>query len=336
LFEIDFIPVGEAGRHGDAIALRFTKQDGSVARVVIDAGFEPSGRALVEHFDRWYGTRAVDLAILTHPDGDHIGGMGHVIRDLEVETLCLHRIGERGGSTLRAAKEVSDLIELAESQGTTVAEPFAPSYAFGGMLRFLSPTEDWYHDLVQAQVAETGGVGGTRLSHVVRAARRAGRRFLDSLPGERRFDDDGGTNPRNNSSIVSLLEVDGTRFLFTADAGVPALERAWDQLQAFGANTSPPEFVDIPHHGSRKNASSDVLDRLLGPVGQAQTKSAYVNVAPEAERHPSPRIANAFMRRGYRVSETRGRPIRYSSSDAPDRGWSPLVALQPMLEEEDD
>lgn len=71
--EIDYVPVGKGGRHGDAIAMRFTQPGGDLVHVIIDAGFEENGEALVDHVRRYYNTNAIDLAIVTHPDGDHIG-----------------------------------------------------------------------------------------------------------------------------------------------------------------------------------------------------------------------------------------------------------------------
>lgn len=91
--------------------------------MIIDAGFEDDGEALVEHVQRWYGGKTVDLAILTHPDADHIGGMGVVVQELDVGTLCVHRLGARGGSSLPAADAVEELIELAEGRGTSIQEP---------------------------------------------------------------------------------------------------------------------------------------------------------------------------------------------------------------------
>jgi Metallo-beta-lactamase superfamily len=113
MHEVDFLAVGQAGRHGDAIAIRLTRPDtGGYVQVVIDAGFEESGTVLANHVKHYFGTRSVDIAILTHPDADHIGGMGKVIRELDVGTLCVHRLGERGGPTLPAAEAVDELIAL--------------------------------------------------------------------------------------------------------------------------------------------------------------------------------------------------------------------------------
>jgi beta-lactamase superfamily II metal-dependent hydrolase len=339
VYEVDFLPVGKAGRHGDAIAMRFTRPDtGTYAHVIIDAGFEEHGDALVEHVRSYFNTDSIDLAIVTHPDGDHIGGMDTVIRELNIGTLCIHRLGQRGGAGLPAADAVDELIQLAEDNGTAIHEPFAGTWAFGQALRILGPTEDWYAELVaeqQAEASERAAAAG-RGRGLAEAARLLGQRFVAALPVEIPFDDAGGTNPRNNSSAVTLVEVDGHRMLFTADAGVPALERAWDWLRDNVGDTSPPRFTQLPHHGSRHNASSALLDRILGPTGQAQTKTAFVNVAEEAKKHPSPRIANGFMRRGYRVYQTKGITIHHFGAGAPDRGWQPATPLEPLDEEQED
>lgn len=76
MFEVDFLPVGDGSRSGDAIAMRFTRPDtGSLAHVIIDGGYEDDGDALVEHFTNVYGVKYVDLVVLTHPDADHRGGI---------------------------------------------------------------------------------------------------------------------------------------------------------------------------------------------------------------------------------------------------------------------
>jgi beta-lactamase superfamily II metal-dependent hydrolase len=332
MYEVDFLAVGEAGKHGDAIAMRFIRPGtGACAHVVIDAGFDQSGKDLVAHIKKYYETSSVDLAILTHPDGDHIGGMGHVIRDLDVAELWVHRLGERGGSGLPAADAVDELIGVAEDKGTIVNEPFAGRSGLGGLLRILGPDEEWYEQLVREQQAESKGAAraaGRLLAGVVLTAQR----FIAALTDENRFDDAGGTNPRNNSAVITRLELDGHTLLFTSDTGVPAQHRAWDWHEQNGGTMSPPQFVQLAHHGSRNNASSELLDRILGPAGQEQTRTAFVNVGPGAVKHPSPRVANAFMRRGYKVGQTRGMNIRYGHDAPPRAGWSPLRPLEPLDE----
>lgn len=336
MHEVDFLPVGDEGQSGDAIAIRFSRPTGANAVAVIDAGFKDDGLALAKHIPRWYdGTTKVDLAILTHPDADHIGGMGEVVQRLDVETLWLHRIGDRGGSSLPAADAVEDLIGLAGDRGTDVVEVFAGDSAFDGALTVLGPTEDWYRELVDSQVGEAAArasAGWRSKSYMKVVDRRSAAYLPDEIP----FGDEGGTNPRNNSSIITMIEVEDHQMIFTGDAGVPALERALDQYESLRGSWAPVDFVQIPHAGSRHNASSEFLDRFLGPTGQVETRTAFVSVASKATKHPSPRVVNAYMRRGCAVCETRGNSIRHKSADAPDRGWHSATPLEPMDESVED
>jgi beta-lactamase superfamily II metal-dependent hydrolase len=337
MYEIDFLPVGDGGRSGDAIAMRFTRPDtGGYAYVIVDAGFKDDGEALVEHVKNYYDTTSIDLAILTHPDGDHIGGMGEVVRGLAVKELWLHDLGGRGGAGLPAADAVDELIEVAGEQGTVVREAFAGSSAFNDALVIIGPTIEYYEQLVaEEQEVAKAAVEGRGMSFGSSVSVLA-QRFLAALPVEIRFGDAGGTSPRNNTSMITLLQLDGEQFLLTADAGVPALDRALDWVEEQGARVYQPKFVQLPHHGSRHNASSEFLDRLLGLTGQQPVRTAFVSVTREAEKHPSPRIANGFMRRGYRVYPTHGQPICEPSPDAPDRGWTPLTPMAPLDESPED
>jgi hypothetical protein len=60
------------------------------------------------------------------------------------------------------------------------------------------------------------------------------------------------------------------------------------------------KFVQIPHHGSKRNVGPAILNRLIGsPVAQGTNKfTAFVSVPKKGEpKHPSKRVTNAFMRR---------------------------------------
>jgi hypothetical protein len=105
-----------------------------------------------------YNTDQIDLAILTHPDGDHIGGMGKVLQGLDVKQLWLRNIGAHGGASLPAAKAVGDLINRANTEGTKVYEVWAGQQAFGGALTILGPSREYYLELVAEQVAGAGTV----------------------------------------------------------------------------------------------------------------------------------------------------------------------------------
>ena len=161
---------------------------------------------LVDHVHQHYETDHIDIAIVTHPDQDHIGGMGRVLEGLNVDVLCVHRLRKHGGGELPAADAIDDLIKIAQDQGRSIHEPYAGSNAFGGALTVLAPDEAYYTQLVADQVGEerTGRGAARRSSRIVSAARAAGDRFASLLRPEIRFEDQGGTNPRNNTSVIGL------------------------------------------------------------------------------------------------------------------------------------
>jgi beta-lactamase superfamily II metal-dependent hydrolase len=140
--------------------------------------------------------------------------------------------------------------------------------------------------------------------------------------------------PRNNSSLITLLHLDGNRLLLTDDAGVPALSRALDFAERHGLDGDL-DFLQVPHHGARRNASSAFLDRLVGPAGQAEgARTAFVSVSPGcAHEHPSGRVINAYQRRSCRVIATAGES-KCSISGVPLRAGSVAATpLGPMVEE---
>jgi len=88
-FELDFLDV-ETSKSGDAIALRYKLgNDGRQYVHVVDAGFQSTGTAMVEHIRRYYGTVLVDHAVATHHDGDHSGGLREVLEKCEVGKLWM-------------------------------------------------------------------------------------------------------------------------------------------------------------------------------------------------------------------------------------------------------
>src|SRR5207245_1804863 len=116
---------------------------------------------------------------------------------------------------------------------------------------------------------------------------------------------------------------------FTADAGIPALTQAAQYMDGNGVNRGAIEFIQVPHHGSRRNVGPTILNRLLGPIQavEKRTRTAFVSVAKEAgPKHPSKRVTNAFRRRGAPVHATQGQG-KYHYHDSPDRGW---VSSEPL------
>ena len=354
MYEVDFLPVesdsGPGSKSGDAIAIRFTvESDGREAIVVIDSGYASIGDNMVEHISRYYGGGSVDLVISTHPDADHLNGLATVLQELDVKELWVHqprrhRTDVADFSNLEA---LDNLLDVAKQRGVTVSEPFAGANRFEHQLIVLGPTKVYYEELLDQHLEEERA-GGSRsvaasissaVSRVLGLAGSAIERVLSFLP-EETLTDEGETGPRNNTSTVILLQVDGHRMLFTGDAGIPALEGAADVYEALrGAFADAPlTFIQVPHHGSRRNVGPTILNRMLGhpSAPHAAAVSAFISSAKASKKHPAAGVVNAFTRRGCDVVATEGRAICAPHLAAARPGWVSLAPLPPLDESADD
>lgn len=122
------------------------------------------------------------------------------------------------------------------------------------------------------------------------------------------------TTSENEMSVVVLGKMDEENFLLTGDAGIRALDSAIVYAEEKDeAIKDTVKFLQIPHHGGRRNVSPSILDRLIGEiVDEDKTigKTAYVSVAKDSD-HPLQMVVNAFIRRGVKVYKTEGNIIHH-------------------------
>jgi beta-lactamase superfamily II metal-dependent hydrolase len=336
MYELDFLAVGDGERSGDAICLRYTPQGTNVPLVgVIDAGFLVNGDQIVDYVESFYKTTKVDFVLSTHPDEDHINGMGGVVRNLDVGTLLIHRPAQHGYSNNTGAKPAEELTELAEKKGAAVIEPFTGVNGWGGSFLIAGPTVEFYEQMLEEQTETVKPSASKSLAArfgapLLKAARLA----VSAFPTERDFDDAGGTNSRNNSSAILSLMVDDRHLIFPGDAGVQALAEALDFLDSQGRTTRYPSVVVLPHHGSRRNLDLKMVDRIFGPHSDGTFGYAIASVSAESD-NPSPRVANAVGRRGYPVLATKGTGFRLPWNAPARPGWDAAKEPLPPLAESD-
>lgn len=346
--EIDFLAVGEESQSGDAILVRvgdlYGPRSGQTV-ILIDGGFRDTADAVLDHLRTHYGTTHIDLMVSTHPDSDHINGLRELVDraakdvdQLTIGELWLHRPSRWQKAIERSLKKVADhpyadavkrtlqgaadLEEAASRLGIPIREPFT-GLAYGdGMIQVVGPTEDFYQSLFEEESATSREE--SRLLRWLGALREMVTAIAEDWDVET-LGDGGVTSPINNSSAVIMVRVDEEFALFTGDAGTPALHLAADILQAAGYHEQHMRFIQVPHHGSRRNVGPTVLDRLLGPrrAEDDSTRTAYVSAARAgAPKHPAKKVTNAFRRRSRRVYVTAGEG-KCHSKNSPDRsGWS--------------
>ncbi|MBW2045507.1 MAG: MBL fold metallo-hydrolase [Deltaproteobacteria bacterium] len=357
-FEIDFLPVGDGERGGDAICLRYGNINGQrneYVVIVIDGGTKEVGKAIVSHIQRYYRTNQVDLVISTHPDADHCSGLIEVLEGLIVKILWMHKPWDHGeeikslfqsgkitDTSLRenlkkALEDSYSLYNLAIQKEITVHEPFSDETGQHPNLFILGPSKEFYESLLPhfretPEPKQKIPVLQKAFEVALEAAKDGVSWIAEKWNIETLVDPEPYlTSFENNSSVVLLLKVDAKTFLFTADAGVEALEEAYNKAVALGIDLKQSHFAQIPHHGSRRNVGPSILDRIIGPKlnEEKKIKTAFVSVPKKGDpKHPSRKVTNAFKRRGAGVVVTKGRSILHHSPDSPQReNWSTVEVL---------
>ncbi|HDM8204855.1 TPA: MBL fold metallo-hydrolase [Vibrio campbellii] len=349
-YEVDFHAVGEESKSGDAITIRITDgQNQSI--IVIDGGYKENGKAVTEHIKKHYGTDVVDLIISTHPDADHINGLFPIIENLNVSKLMISKpwefdnlsehfsdgrftdksLGEKIAGSLNKAV---DLVSLAEEQGVEVLTPCAGmSMTFSSaQLVILGPSEDYYKELLpkilDEKPAEKNQAG---LESLLKNAIDTVVSKIKSIWGKDNLSEDAETSPLNSTSIITMINSDGNSLLFTGDSGIEALKNANSQYCSWSSGQKLKMF-QVPHHGSRRNISSDVLDMYIGPhvkKGETRSISAICSAAKNSDKHPRDSVVNALLHRGTKVIATKGISIRHHYKMEKREGWdSPVTPIE--------
>ncbi|MCC4249670.1 ComEC/Rec2 family competence protein [Microbacterium testaceum] len=346
MYEVDFLPVeaeeGGSTKSGDAICMRITtpSRDEPVV-VVIDGGFGAVGEDLAAHIEQYYGTKRVDLVISTHPDGDHINGLVKVLENCEVGELMMHLPWKynRQAAEISNFERIVELYDLAVRKSIPITEPFTGVVRFDGAVRVLGPTVAFYEEQLAGDVsAVTGAVElsarGSFGSQMLATGKKVLERVLSAFPVETLSDAD-ETSARNKGSVITLVQADGKRLLFTGDAGIPSLDHAADEYERIVGTFSdyPLDLLQAPHHGSHRNVGPTVLNRILGRKGEAYGSTlAVISSAKLSEKHPSPKVTNALGRRGATVNVTEGTTLCYGATNR--AGWGPATPVPPLEEGE--
>ena len=343
-FEIDFLDV-DAKDSGDAIPLQY-EIDGETRIHVTDGGFQKTGDKVVEHINTYYDEPdTIDAVIVSHPDGDHAGGLQTVLEEFEVSELWMLRPWEyvdelidrfayyRNKENLaKKLKEVypniAKLEEIAKENDIPILEPFQGEEI--GDFTVLAPTKERYLDLVV--VSEKTPKESKKSLSLIRAAW-----------GEETFSTE-GTSEENEMSVIQYANLCNQKILLTADAGCVALDEAADYAPTAGLSLPNIDRFQVPHHGSRRNLSTDILDRWLGEILPESERpeegtgsfTAIISASEDDDDHPRNVVVRACIHRGAEVVSTEGSNLR-TKRNAPKRdGWTAATPLDYPSDQEED
>jgi beta-lactamase superfamily II metal-dependent hydrolase len=277
---IDVLPAGR----GDALWIECDTGGSRPWRMIVDGGMPDTFPVLRERvLELDADDRIIDLAVVSHIDADHIGGLLALLTaaaDLGVQFgdvwfNGLSQLPESEGVQSRSFREGESLVKLLSGAGSV---PLPWNVAFGGCAAMTSG------DAAIALV-ELGAAPTITLLSPTPCRLIALRKTWDAaLEGVRRgvapeppsppeppapLDDlealaatptamDGSR--ANGSSIAFLLEHRGASALFAADAFVPVLGAALTTLANLrGGQPVHLDAFKLSHHGSKANVTPELL-----------------------------------------------------------------------------
>ncbi len=314
---IDMLDVGK----GDAYVVELHDDEGRKFVLAIDGGTMEQSEKIITHV-RDYHNGAIDLAICTHPDTDHIGGLINLLEHSKVEHLFLNdprdvlpeeTLLERARKNLTteevgvfksAFERIDDLKEQAAVQGTQHhPATFASSTRrfFWGQwnVYILGPSENLFRDIWLNEDVVKNWFSSDTVDALV-----------SLQPGKSVLDDPSiDTKPVNNSSIIVFIEGYGRKYLFTGDAGKRAIRDAMSVADITNLN-----WLDVPHHGSRRNLDTEIIAHLKPEV-------AYIS-SPGTTKHPRRTVIRALQKAGARVYSTCKNSHMCHNYNLPRQGWS--------------
>lgn len=354
--EIDFHHIGSK-KSGDAISMRECIGEQTTIYVV-DAGYQDTGKSMVENIREYYGRPTkIDHVVVSHPDGDHAGGIRNILESFEIGTLWMLRPWDYTQDLIQyfpSRNDVSRLTthlkslypniaaleEIALARHIPIAAPFQGTQI--GSFTVTSPTYYHFIDCVVNSKRTPESMQEDRsLADELGEVFKSIVAFVTAGWGAERFSEE-ETSTENEMSVVQYANILDKKVLLTADTGRRGLSDSIDYLRSIGVPLPGLDKFQVPHHGSRRNINSELLDDLVGsklsdqPEESPRLFTAMISASDEDKDHPRNVVIRAIHHRGGFISMNGSYGFRTLIGDAPERpGWSALEQVPYPTDMED-
>ena len=345
--------IGIKSEKSGASAIFYYENNGNKIINITDGGYTKSTE-VIEHINKYYGKNIhFDNVIVTHNDNDHAGGVKNILENYSVGKLWMlrpwlyaeellprfarYRSVESLSNKLREIySNLSELEEIAESEGIPIYEPFQGCRI--GKSLVLAPSKERYLDLI-IESEKTPQPALDSATAILRNFISETLGLVKSLWGQENFSSE-GTSAENEMSVVQFINLEDSRYLLTGDAGREGLTEALDFLEIFYGKIPKITLFEVPHHGSRHNLSTELMDRMFGkrlvyplPEGQEIFRT-IIHASKDDPDHPRKAVVRAIHHRGGKVNISANGYL--TGRGYPQRpGWGPLKGL-PYPEEQEE
>jgi hypothetical protein len=282
-----------AAQQGDALWIEYG-EPGSVHRLLIDAGTPSTYQLLKKRIEGLSeDDRTFELFIMTHIDTDHIGGALKLLADRSLGVTFLdvwfNDLDKLPDCPTRGPIDGTVLTTVLEGLGITANQKFGGEAVVvpdqgqlprkcldGGMvLTLLSPDTEQLAQLRCMWITALRKAGlypKMDLDELNERARKKGveiPRGLEPKTVELMADSDFVRDRAraNGSTIAVLAEYDGRSCILAGDGFSDVLTASLDRLRAErGGGQLLVSAFKLPHHGSRRNVSVDLVQSVVCPL----------------------------------------------------------------------
>lgn len=329
-YELDFLPV-HTSKSGDCITVRYSIFGAPPVLHVVDGGYTRTAPDLAAHINNWHGVPYIDHVVVTHPDQDHAEGLAPILENYHVGKLwmlrpwiyadqLIHhfpRIQSVANLQQRLRDDypyIATLEKIALKRGIDIQEPFQGCQI--GAFRVLAPSPERYGALILRSDRTpqlTAGLGGI-LADLMQPVKTFARMVRDSW-GSERFSSE-PTSVENEMSVVQWANIAGDNIVLTGDAGREGMTEAADYAPNVGLHLPGVRQFQVPHHGGRRNLSTELCDRWLGPrlptllPAGSEIFYALISSAKEDTDHPRNAVLRAMRHRGAFIATTEDTAFR--------------------------
>jgi hypothetical protein len=277
--------------NGDSILISFQDDTGINRNILIDGGTPATYCTPVKKGDLYFTiqnikrrSESIDLLILTHIDGDHIGGLKKWFEKDKDAFDLIKKVWFNSGKTIAKHFEMDENEELIETlnifESNLTSVPQAIVFE-----DYIERFNVWDKEIIkEGRVACENGVKIELLSpndellkrllteykkpkynYATNASECDWKTSIDDFIKEESNDNfKGGTDNslENGSSIAFILTIKEKRFLFLGDAYPSIVIDSLIQLNFSKTNPLAVEFMKVSHHGSSNNTNKELLELI--------------------------------------------------------------------------
>lgn len=302
-YEIDMLDVADA----DAFLIRFYDENDTPYTVLVDGGRYTDGEKVHEFICNQYNTYTINLAICTHCDDDHYGGLLWLVENMknnpsnsvDIKELWVNDPGlhswasdyERRRSDIAVQKQaravytlqngknfLTTIEELKNSKNFNndmlVREIFSDQgnyLAFGGIIEVIAPSLGYYEEKVLNFRHSMKPNKTTSSANDSDDDDTISIDVAGNVSSKTLDDATPDDSQHNLSSIIFLFKPsNGKRYLFTGDAG----EESFENL-AYKNDWNRLKNIDwlkLPHHGSKRNMTCAMINHFRPKIAYCTSK----------------------------------------------------------------